>query len=175
MAVSITDKFNKANNETGVYPVLATVTASRTAGDTVLTCNDLSGWPVETPVHFTTYRVKTDGTVDTTTQTDWKGIVSDNSITQMVRVAGAADAGNLANDKAEMTPSVGWANDLMNGILASHKQDGTLKDKIVNAHKVSDSFLNITTVDPGEGTPWANDDTLLVVVVEEDEVDEEEE
>lgn len=136
MVASITDKFNKTGDGSGVYPTTATVSTSRSAGASTLVCDDLTGWTTDTAVHFTTYRLNSDGTVDTTTQTDWKGIVNGNSITNLTFQAGAADAGNLTGDKVEMSPNVGWANDLMDGLLTTCTQSGALKDGVVTSAKI---------------------------------------
>lgn len=134
---SITDKFNKVGNNSGLYPVVATVTASRTVGDTILSCNSLSGWATETPVHFATYALTADGVPDKTTQTDWKGIVIDNTITNLTRIAGRDDSGNVSGEKVEILPTVGWANDLVDGILVSHNQNGSIKDGSITSASLS--------------------------------------
>ena len=144
MSANINDKFNKASNMGGSYPPVATVTAARSTGGSTLTCDSLAGWATDTPVHFSTFKLNSDGTVDTTTQTDWKGIVVSNTITEMTRLAGAADSGNASGDKVELNPTIGWVDDLMSGILVSHKQDGKLKDGIVKAVNIDfTTLLNI--------------------------------
>ena len=98
MSATISDYFNKASNMGGSYPAVATVTAARSTGGSTLSCDDLSSWATDTPVHFSTFKVNADGTIDTATQTDWKGIVNGNTITDMTRLAGAADSGNASGD-----------------------------------------------------------------------------
>lgn len=134
---TITDKFNKAADGTGAYPTLATVSTTRPAGETNLTCEDLTAWATDTPVHFSTYRLGQDGTVDTTSQTDWKGIVSGNTITNLTRIAGAEDTGSLIGDIVELNPTIGWLDDLVAGLLVSHTQTGALKDGIVTSGKLA--------------------------------------
>lgn len=138
---AITDKFNKAADGTGAYPSIASVTAARGEGGDILTCDDLSGWAKDTAVHFSTYRLLPDGTVDTNTQTDWKGIVVDNTITQMTRLAGAEDSGHLAGDKIELNPTIGWLDDLITGLLKSHNQDGTLKNNVVQTKNIAEAAI----------------------------------
>lgn len=123
MPASTTDKFSKTFNS--VNPNVARVNASRSAGVTTLACDNLAGWPTDTVVHFSTYRVGTDGSVTAGTQIDWKGIVSGNNIGSLTRLAGATDAGNSINDVVEMNPTASWANDFASGILVQHKQDGS--------------------------------------------------
>lgn len=141
MSATISDHFNKASDMSGAYPTVATVSATRSSGATTLSCDDLGGWATDTPVHFSTFQVNTDGTIDTTTQTDWKGIVSGNNITDLVRLAGAADSGNAAGDRVELNPTIGWLDDLVKGLLVSHLQDGTLKDGIVSTAKLADDAV----------------------------------
>lgn len=141
---AITDKFNKAANGTGVYPSVASVTAIREQGGSILSCDDLAGWATDTAVHFSTYRLMADGTVDTTTQSDWKGIVSGNTITQITHLAGNNDNGHLVGDKVELNPTISWLDDLITGILKSHNQDGTLKDNIIQAKHIVNGAINNT-------------------------------
>lgn len=148
MAATITDYFNKASDMSGGYPTVATVNATRASGVTTLSCDDLTGWATDTPVHFSTFQVLADGTIDTSTQTDWKGIVNGNNITDLTRIAGAADSGNTSGDRVELNPTIGWLNDLVNGILVTHKQDGTLKDGVIPTIPV----ITVTSSDPGAGS-----------------------
>lgn len=137
MSANITDYFNKASNMSGAYPPVATVTAARSAGGSTLTCDDLAGWATDTPVHFSTFQVTASGDIDYTTQTDWKGIVVGNTVTEMTRLAGAADSGNASGDKAELNPTIGWLNDLVTGLLVAHKQNGGLKDNAVTEDSIT--------------------------------------
>lgn len=137
MSATISDYFNKASNMGGSYPAVATVTAARSTGGSTLSCDDLSSWATDTPVHFSTFKVNADGTIDTATQTDWKGIVNGNTITDMTRLAGAADSGNASGDRVELNPTVGWLDDLITGILVSHKQNGALKDGVVTENSIA--------------------------------------
>lgn len=142
---AITDKFNKAANGTGVYPSVASVTAIREQGGSILSCDDLAGWATDTAVHFSTYRLMADGTVDTTTQSDWKGIVSGNTITQITHLAGNNDNGHLVGDKVELNPTISWLGDLIDGILKSHNQDGTLKDSVIQS-KITDKIYPVGSI-----------------------------
>ena len=149
MSANITDYFNKASSMNGSYPPVATVTAARSTGGSTLSCDSLSGWATDTPVHFSTFQVKTDGTIDTTTQTDWKGIVSGNTITDMTRLAGAADSGNASGDKVELNPTIGWVDDLVTGLLVAHKQNGALKDNAVTESSIATGAVTSTKVAAG--------------------------
>ena len=152
MSATITDYFNKASNMSGSYPAVATVTAARSTGGSTLSCDDLSSWATDTPVHFSTFKVNTDGTIDTSTQTDWKGIVNGNTITDMTRLAGAADSGNASGDRVELNPTVGWLDDLITGILASRKQNGALKDNAVTESSIATGAVTNTKLGDGSVT-----------------------
>lgn len=152
MSATITDYFNKASNMSGSYPAVATVTAARSTGGSTLSCDDLSSWATDTPVHFSTFKVNTDGTIDTSTQTDWKGIVNGNTITDMTRLAGAADSGNASGDRVELNPTVGWLDDLITGILVSHKQNGALKDNAVTESSIATGAVTNTKLGDGSVT-----------------------
>lgn len=143
---AITDKFNKAANGTGIYPSIASVSAIREKNGSILTCDDLSGWSTDTPVHFSTYRLLPDGTVDTSTQSDWKGIVNGNTITQMIRLAGNSDSGHLVGDKVELNPTIGWLDDLITGILKSHNQDGTIKEGVIQTKNLADQAVTASKI-----------------------------
>lgn len=145
---NISDKFNKVSNDTGLYPVVATVTAPRATGDTILTCDSLAGWATDTAVHFSTYALNADGLVDKTTQTDWKGTVVNNTITNIERKAGRDDFGNIAGDKVELLPTGAWANDLMDGLLTAHDQNGQLKDGSVTSSKIASNSISEAKIAP---------------------------
>lgn len=182
MSANITDLFTKASSMNGYYPRVATVTAARQAGAQILQCDDLSTWATDTPVHFSTYTVRANGEIDPATQTDWKGIVSGNNITNLTRIAGAADSGNASNDRVELNPTIGWLNDLINGILVSHNQSGTLKDSSVSTNAIANGaitaekiasgsmpVITMTNIDPGEGSTLEDDHFIGVYSSEGDE------
>ena len=146
MSANITDYFNKASNMNGSYPAVATVTSARSAGGATLACDDLSSWATDTPVHFSTFQTTADGSVDTTTQTDWKGIVVGNTITEMTRLAGAADSGNASGDRVELNPTIGWLDDLVTGLLVSHKQNGGLKDSSVTESSITTGAVTTSKI-----------------------------
>lgn len=152
MAAGINDKFKKTYN--AANPNVARVTGTRATAGTTLTCDNLAGWPTDTSVDFSTYKINTSNEVIAGTQIDWKGIVSGNNIGTLTRITGAADSGSVIGDVVEMNPTGNWANDLITGILVHSDQDGTLKagavdataviaDSVVTTAKIADS--NITS------------------------------
>lgn len=158
MSANINDYFNKASSMDGTYPRVAAVTAARQSGASVLQCDDLSSWATDTPVHFSTYTTNADGSINPNTQTDWKGIVSGNNITDMTRIAGAADSGNASGDRVELNPTIGWLDDLITGLLVSHNQNGTIKSSALPTIPV----ITLTTADPSEGATLAADHFIAV-------------
>lgn len=125
MPAAITDKF--ADTYNAANPNVARVTSTRSAAGSSLSCDNLSGWPTGTVVHFSTYQLNTSNQVVAGTQIDWTGIVSGSTIGSLTRITGATDNGSAVGDVVEMNPTAKWASNLVNGILVSHNQDGTHK------------------------------------------------
>jgi len=147
MPAAITDKF--ADTYNAANPNVARVTSTRSAAGTSLSCDNLSGWPTGTVVHFSTYRLNTSNAVVAGTQIDWVGIVSGSTIGSLTRITGATDNGSAVGDVVEMNPTAKWASNLVNGILVSHNQDGTLKNNAVTTAVITDS--NVTTAKLANG------------------------
>lgn len=175
MSANIQDHFAKASSMNGAYPRVAVVTSARQTGASVLQCDDLSSWATDTPVHFSTYKTNADGSIDSASQTDWKGVVVGNNITDLTRIAGAADSGNAANDRVELNPTIGWLEDLVSGILIAHNQNGTLKNNAVGTSSIANGavtsakfaegavpVITMTTEDPGEGEDLAANHFIAV-------------
>lgn len=137
MAANINDKITTTLDTNN--PNVAHVVADRSPGSQTLQLDNIAGWTEETAVHFSTYREDAEEEVIEGTQTDWKAIAntSNNTLTQLTRVAGAADTGNLIGDIVEMMPTASWAADLADALLTIHETDGTLKDKVVGLAKIN--------------------------------------
>lgn len=155
MTANIDDKFTKAFNSGN--PNVAKVKIARAKEDTELIADNLTGWPTDTAVHFSTYRVDTLNEIIPGTQIDWKGVVNNNSITNLRRLAGAVDDGSLVNDIIEMNPTAMWVNDLMDGILVSLNQDGSLNDA-AKASVLSNPILTGLVTLPNESVKAPNVD-----------------
>lgn len=121
MAASLTDLFTDVRNS--ARPNTTTVTVLRASAATNLTCNSLIGWPIASKVHFVTYQTDTNNNVVAGTQLDCYGIVSGNTITNMVVVDGT-DGGNSVGDVVEMLPTAAWAQDLADGLMNEHDREG---------------------------------------------------
>lgn len=135
MPAAVTDKFKKISDGSD-FPNVARVASPRATSGTTLSCDDLSGWAEDTGVSFITYQLDTANTVVAGSITAWEGVVSGNSITNLTRVKGAADGGSAINDVVMMAPDSNWADDLVDGLLVSHDQDGTLKSGAVDVAAV---------------------------------------
>lgn len=147
MAANIGDYFTKAGVKNGGYPTIATVSSARSKGEKNLVCDDLAGWTTETPVHISTFQVDANDEIVPNSQSDWKGIVKENTITELQWIMGAEDSGNQPGDRVELNPTNGWLDDLVTGILKSHNQDGTLKNDIILSQIYPVGSIYITTTD----------------------------
>lgn len=137
----IADKFGKAGAVNTKLEATIVKTA-RSTGETVLSCNDVSSFPADTPVYFITYKLVANPTTNTPARenvTSWKGLVNhdNNTITSLTLADGYTDAGNQVGDYVECIPTTKWANDLVDGIQVIHNPDGTLKNKVVECGHIN--------------------------------------
>jgi len=116
-----TDKITDVRN--GARPTSARVTEAREAAGVVLHCNNLTGWPIDSKVHFVTYQIDTNNDPIEGTQLDGSGIVSDNDITQ-VDIIDGIDGGNAIGDVVEMLPTAAWGQDLADALTLEHDRTG---------------------------------------------------
>lgn len=123
-----TDKFKRSSDD-GEIPVVASVQNPRSTGGSTLTIDTQLFWPVTTGICFSTYKVDANQKKIDGTQTDWVGVSNgSNTISSVVRTGGEPDSGNAIGDKVQMVITAQWAKDLIDGLLAQHKQDGSHKD-----------------------------------------------
>lgn len=120
-------KFRKTSN--GGIPAVATVQVARSTGITALTVDTQQHWPTGSAVAFSTYKVDANNKRIAGSQSDWNATSDGTSmLTGMVNVGGAADAGNAIGDKVQMGPTASWGEDLIDGLLQEHNNDGTHKN-----------------------------------------------
>lgn len=143
MSANIADKLTNVSN--GTRPVSTTVQTLRSAGVTTLACADLTGWATDTAVHFVTYKVNGQGAIVAGSQTDWKGIVSGNTITNLT-VTGGTDAGNANGDIVEILPTARWAKELTDALRVTLNQDGTLQTGIVTSTKLATNAVTTAAI-----------------------------
>lgn len=136
-----TDKFKKVGN-----PGTATTLSAPgyTVGATSLTVASTTNHPTDTGVCASMYEVTTVGTQTVMTPgsyNEYDGVVSGaTSITSLSHVAGSGTDRNYAAGTGTVVTimvSSGRENDLIDGLLVSHDQDGTLKDGVVTNAKLS--------------------------------------
>lgn len=131
---TITDKIPGVST-TGTLPVPTTLSATRAIGATTITCNSLSNWDTNKPVHFSIYQVDVNNKKVVGTQTDWKGIVSGSTITNL-QLKGGTDAGDSVGAVVVAGPTAGWANEVSEVLSVAHDVDGTLKAGAVDTTAV---------------------------------------
>ena len=142
MAAGAADYFKKASN--GVRPVPTTLSAIHSTGGTTLTCVALTGWATTTGVSFCVYTTDTNGNKVAGTQTDWSGVVSGSTITN-ISLKGGTDQNYSIGAVVEAAPIAGWADDIATGALVQHNQDGT--HAVVTATSVAATGdINASTV-----------------------------
>lgn len=137
---ALSDKITDTRN--AARPNTARVSSSRSSGGATLNCDNLTGWPTASKVHFVTYQIDSNSNPVNGTQLDAYGIVSGNDITSFTVVDGT-DNGNSVGEIVEMLPTAAWGQDLSDALLASHNRDGTLKAGAVNNSNV----MGANTVD----------------------------
>lgn len=169
MAADINDKFKKVSADNS-YAVATTVKTARTVGGgTTLEAFDLSKWADATAVNFLTYRKTTDPVTNVTTitnRTGWTALVNtgSNTLTNLTIAPGYTDLGQQVGDYIEPVQMSKWANDLVDGILVTHNQDGTLKNKIATLSKINGGTTAgaLTTDASGVVSPGGNYSTSEV-------------
>lgn len=124
-----TDKITDTRNTD--RPNTASVASGRAAGGTSLSCDDLTGWPTASKVHFVTYQVDTNSNPISSTQLDCSGIVSGNNINSLTVIDGD-DSGNTVGDIVEMLPTSAWGQDLADALTAEHNRNGTHKQTFLD-------------------------------------------
>ena len=123
----ITDKITDVRN--AARPNSARVTVARTTAATDLECNDLTGWPTASKVHFVTYQIDTNNDPIGGTQLDCSGIVSGSTITSVTVIDGT-DNGNAVGEVVEMLPTAAWGQDLSDALMVAHDRTGAPKSGV---------------------------------------------
>lgn len=88
------------------------------------------------------YQVTAAGVRVEGTQTEWKGIVTSATAIGTLTLQAGTDQVYPIGSKVICTPTAAWGDDLVEGILVSHDQDGTLKAGAVdNAAVIADGII----------------------------------
>lgn len=144
MAAGINDKFLKVGGE-GTITHLAS--PGKALAATSINVDDASVWPTDTAVSFAMRQVEQDADGNNVTvpntYTSWRGIVAGNTIGSLQLVSGT-DQVYAAGSDVEVFINVSSEihNSLVNGILVSHDQDGTLKaNSVDNTAVIADGIV----------------------------------
>jgi len=109
------------------------VTGIGTGTGDVITLNSATGLPTDTEIVLTFNRVTSDGTVNSTAVVERiKGTISGSTLTSYTRgVDSTTEQAHGAGTVVEYIPNAEDMNDLIDGILVGHNQDGTHKSGTV--------------------------------------------
>ncbi len=105
-------------------------------GATTLTVDSLADWPTDTAVHFTMFEIDANNTEVANTRTDWKAIKTSATTLGTLTLQAGTDREYPIGSKVICAPTAAWADDLVEGLLVSHDQDGTLKTDAVDVTAV---------------------------------------
>ncbi len=141
---AITDKFNYASSGTRAEPT--TLTAQKAVAATSISCAALNGWPTASAVHFQLYTTDVNNNIVAGSQSDWKGVVSGTTITQLQLQAGTDTVYPIGSIVVAL-PTAGWADDLADGLLNEHNEDGSHAD--VTADSVATNTITEDTTGAG--------------------------
>jgi hypothetical protein len=143
------DKFRKKKSNFATTLVTGIGTGT---GDTI-TLNSTSGLPTDTEITLTFNRVTSAGAVNSTSLVERiTGTISGSTFTSYTRgVDNTTEQAHAGGTVVEYIPNAADENDLVDGILVEHNQDGTHKFSAV----VPASYLDT------DGTLAANSDTKV--------------
>lgn len=161
MPAAATDKFRKS------YSFLTKSLSSNVdSSTTTIPLNNTTNVPTDTAVDFIIDRVDTNGTRTPTARELCSGVVSGSNIVSVTRgIHGTTAQSHTSGAVVEFVNSGAAWNDLMDGILVAHDQDGTLKAGAVDAAAVLASDVvttakilnsNVTTAKINDGAVTAN-------------------
>ena len=153
MPAAITDKFTHANNGTIAEP--AQLSANKTTLDTTASLTLATGWPTDTAIHIEMFKVGTDGSVTPGTITHWKATLSGTTLSNMT-LEGGTNQSYATGDPVILMPTPYWANDVVDGILVEHDQDGTHSDiTATSITATTGTFTNLTIAGTASAEGWS--------------------
>jgi hypothetical protein len=123
MAAGANDKFLKV----GVAGTLTSLSApGHSVSGTTVTVGSTTNWPTDTATVFAIRQVDSSGSLVAGTYTEWRGIVSGSTLTNMTLMYGTDQVYPAGSTTQVYIPlSAAAHNRLIDGILAEHDQDGT--------------------------------------------------
>ena len=153
------DKFRKT---AGVPST--TLSSAISATDDVISFANTTDWPTDTGIDIVVDRIDQNGNLTPEKKEVMTIVVNENTGVQAIRGingnACAHDAGAIVE------PSVVSAkghNDMIDGILNIHKQDGTLKDKVVKAQNIDFNTIQPTSHDLTLNTNLTNSGSTAII------------
>ncbi len=155
------DKFRKKKSNFATTLVTGIGTGT---GDTI-TLNSTSGLPTDTEITLTFNRVTSAGAVNPTSLVERiKGTISGSTFTSYTRgVDNTTEQGHVGGTVVEYIPNAADENDLVDGILVEHNQDGTHKSALVTTLKATGAEVTTGTEDAKIVTPKAIKDATLTL------------
>lgn len=128
MAASINDNFLKV----GVAGTLTSLSApGHSIAGTTITVGSTTNWPTDTAVIFGIRQVDSGGELVPGTYTEWRGVVSGSTLTSMVLMYGSDQIYPAGSTTQVFIPlSAARENRMIDALLVSHDQDGTMIDSL---------------------------------------------
>lgn len=123
MAAGANDKFLKV----GVAGTLTSLSApGHSVSGATITVGSTTNWPTDTATVFAIRQVDSSGSLVAGTYTEWRGIVSGSTLTNMTLMYGTDQVYPAGSTTQVYIPlSAAAHNRLIDGILSEHDQDGT--------------------------------------------------
>lgn len=131
MPAAVTDLLDRGTDSATGRPVVSSLAApGKAIGASSINLSDATNWTATTGIHFSIYKVNAQGYKDSTTQTDWKGVLAAGVISNLTLTGGTDQAYN-AGDIVELTPTARYAKDIYDWGSSFANQDGSLKTSAV--------------------------------------------
>jgi hypothetical protein len=179
MAASTSDKFRLASSSG--RPVVTSLSLPKAAGATSASLTAATNWNTTTGVDYVMYRRQLNTTTNkyeeiAGTRVEGRATLSGTTLSNMTFDAGTEPASGYAADGNTVVMCAAtstWADDLVNGILVQHKQDGThgavtatsltLTTPLASAYLADDAVTgaklingNVKTIQTGSATDWSS-------------------
>lgn len=154
MAAGANDKFLKV----GVAGTLTSLSApGHSVSGTTITVGSTTNWPTDTATVFAIRQVDSSGSLVAGTYTEWRGIVSGSTLTNMTLMYGTDQVYPAGSTTQVYIPlSAAAHNRLIDGILSEHDQDGT--HGAITASSITattGTFTNLTVSGTATSEGWS--------------------
>lgn len=136
-------KFLRAS-QSNKKPAQARLALEHKENDGVFTCDSLEGW-AETAT-FVVYEADSNGDPIAGTETDWLGNVDGNTI-RIIRRTSGEDRDYPVNTVVMALETAEGRNMLVEGLLGSLNEDGSLKSESIDASKLDASKIDASKLD----------------------------